>query len=93
LFIRDTTVDAGAGEWQIGASGSTTHRSPTRPMYRITRGSQIQHAPAYPSPAFRFPDGVPIPIYLEGVDTNHSAPGDRAESEASSDVSPPPMGQ
>ena len=34
-------------------------------MFRITRGSHIQHAPAFPSPAFRFPNGTPVPIYAE----------------------------
>lgn len=34
-------------------------------MFRITRGISIDHAPAYPSPVLRFPDGTPIPIYVE----------------------------
>lgn len=59
-------------------------------MYRITRGSHIQHAPAFPSPALRFPNGASLPIYAEEEDTEHSAPGDRPKSEAASDVSPPP---
>jgi hypothetical protein len=41
-------------------------------MFRITRGHTIQHAPAFPSPAFRFPDGTPIPIYAE--DEHDGAP-------------------
>jgi hypothetical protein len=61
-------------------------------MYRITRGSHIQHAPAFPSPTLRFPNGTTLPIYAEEEDTEHSAPGARRESEASNDVSPPPKG-
>lgn len=34
-------------------------------MFRITRGISIDHAPAYPSPAFRFPNGTPISIHAE----------------------------
>lgn len=62
-------------------------------MYRITRGTHIQHAPAFPSPALRFPNGTPIPIYVGEASTEHSAPEAQPENQASSGVSPPPTRQ
>ena len=48
-------------------------------MFRITRGISIEPAPAYPSPALRFPDVTPIPIYAE--DERAPEPDDTAKEE------------
>lgn len=59
-------------------------------MFRINRGSHIQHAPAFPSPALRFPDATALPIHAEEEAMEPSGPGDGCESEAAGDVSQPP---
>ncbi len=55
-------------------------------MFRITRGILIQHAPAFPVPALRFPDGSPMPIY--GDDEPPPSEG-RAEETAGTPESSP----
>ena len=48
-------------------------------MFRITRGITIEHAPAFPNPCLRFPDGTPLPIY--GDDEPADAPDQPLPSE------------
>lgn len=38
-------------------------------MFRITRRHSLDHAPAFPSPTFRFPDGTAMPIYAEETES------------------------
>lgn len=51
-------------------------------MYRITRGSHIQHAPAFPSPALRFPNGTPLPIYVDEADEAEKQPAAESPRDA-----------
>lgn len=65
---------------QICIERVTSHHGSRRhAMFRITRGISIDHAPAYPSPALRFPDSTPIRIYAE--DERAPQPDDPAKEE------------
>ncbi|HEX6041844.1 hypothetical protein [Longimicrobium sp.] len=49
-------------------------------MFGITRRHTIDHAPAFPRPAFRFPDGTPMPVYAE--EEGADEPTDERSSES-----------
>jgi hypothetical protein len=49
----------------VSSGSHPTTAADATPMFRITRGISIEPAPAYPSPALRFPDSTPIRIYAE----------------------------
>lgn len=51
-------------------------------MFRITRGITIDHAPAFPNPSLRFPDGTPLPIYAD------DEPADAPDQPRPSDIAP-----
>jgi hypothetical protein len=54
-------------------------------MFRITRGINLQHAPAF-SPIFRFPDGATLPLYTGG-EPDDAPPAAAASTVASADAS------
>lgn len=59
---RDAGVDGAVSHEQIVTRGSHLPTA-TCPMFGITHRHTVDHAPAFPNPSLRFPDGTPIPIY------------------------------
>jgi hypothetical protein len=75
---------------QIDHAQVTSHARPRHPMFRITRGITIDHAPAFPNPALRYPDGTPLPVYRDGKPAEESAFGDRAAEDQPPAEAPDP---
>lgn len=78
-------MDDGVRTQDIGNVQVTPTPGPTAAMFRITRGHTIQHAPAFPNPALRFPDDTPLPIYRDDERPEESAAADQPTSEAASE--------
>lgn len=60
-IARDAGVDRAVSREQI-CHTRVTSPTATRPMFGITHRHTVDHAPAFPNPSLRFPDGTPLPI-------------------------------